>query len=38
MTYPHLCPELKANVKSIVVKEFGGLDHLPDDVSLLMNY
>ena len=38
MTYPHLRPELKARVKSIVVKEFGGLDHLPDDVSMLINY
>ena len=38
MTYPHLRPEMKARVKSIVVKEFGGLDHLPDDVSSLMNW
>ncbi len=35
MTYPHLRPELKAGIKSIVVKEFGGLDDLPDKVSEL---
>jgi hypothetical protein len=32
MTYPHLKPELKAKIKSIVVKEFGGIDHPPDDI------
>ena len=32
MTYPHIRPELKPRIKSIVVKEFGGIDHLPDDV------
>ncbi len=30
MTYPGLPPELKAAIHSIVVKEFGGIDHLPD--------
>jgi hypothetical protein len=38
MTYPHIKPELKAKIKSIVVKEFGGIDHLPDDISALMSY
>lgn len=38
MTYPHLKPELKAKIKSIVVKEFGGIDHLPDDITALMDY
>lgn len=37
MTYPHIEPELKAKIKSIVVKEFGGIDHLPDEVSALMH-
>lgn len=37
MTYPHIRPEIKAKIKSIVVKEFGGIDHLPDDVSVLVN-
>ncbi len=35
MVWPHLRPELKVKVKSIVVPEFGGLDHLPDDLSEL---
>lgn len=30
MTYPHIKPELKKKIKPIVVKEFGGIDHLPD--------
>jgi len=35
MTYPHLSPAAQAPIKSIVVKEFGGIDHLPDDISAL---
>jgi hypothetical protein len=35
MVYPHVNLETKARVKSIAVKEFGGLDHLPDDPALL---
>ena len=35
MTYPHIRPELQAKIKPIVVKEFGGVDHLPDDISAL---
>lgn len=31
MTYPHMRPESRAEVKSIVVREFGGIDHLPGD-------
>jgi hypothetical protein len=38
MTYPHLNPGLKPKIKSIVVKEFGGIDHLPNDISKLVNY
>jgi len=30
MTYPHISPELKKKIKSITVREFGGIDHLPD--------
>jgi len=33
--YPQIRPELKAGIKSIVVKEFGGIDHLPGDLSAL---
>jgi hypothetical protein len=35
MTYPHVRLELKNRIKSIVVKEFGGIDHLPDNISAL---
>ncbi len=35
MTYTNLKPELKKNVKSIAVPEFGGIDHLPDKVDEL---
>ena len=38
MTYPHLAPELRSRVKSIVVKEFGGIDHLPDKISGLKEF
>lgn len=38
MTYPHIKPELKAMIKSIVVKEFGGLEHLPFDIFELISY
>ncbi len=37
MTYPHVRPELKARIISIVVKEFGGIDYLPDDVRDLVD-
>lgn len=30
MTYPHLKPEVKEKVHSIVVKEFEGIDHLQE--------
>ena len=36
MTYPRIKEELKTRIKSVVVKEFGGIDHLPDDVSDLL--
>ncbi len=36
MTYPHLPPHLKALIKSVIVPEFGGLDHLPDDLAELL--
>jgi hypothetical protein len=38
MTYPHIRPELRIKIKSIVVKEFGGIDHLPDDLMALLSY
>ena len=30
MTYPHIKDELKAKIRSVVVKEFSGIDNLPD--------
>lgn len=36
MTYPHIKPKLKAKIKSIIVKEFGGIDNLPDKISDLL--
>jgi hypothetical protein len=35
MTYPGIRPELKLRIKSVVVKESGGIDHLPDNVAEL---
>lgn len=35
MTYPHIKPEIKVKIKSLPVKEFGGIDHLPDNINLL---
>jgi hypothetical protein len=32
MVYPNLKPELKGRVKSIVVREFEGIDYLPDTI------
>jgi len=38
MTYTHIKPELKEKIKLISVKEFGGIDHLPDELEELLNY
>ncbi len=35
MTITHVSPEIRKRSKSVVVREFGGIDHLPDDVSIL---
>ena len=35
MVYPNLKPELKTRIKSIVVKEFEGIDDIPDEISEL---
>lgn len=32
MTYPQIRPEYKERIRSVVVKEFGGIDHLPDNL------
>jgi hypothetical protein len=31
MTYPHIRIDLRRQIRSIVVPEFAGIDHLPDD-------
>ncbi len=36
MTYPNLSDEIKSKIKPIVVKEFGGIDHLPNDLNELI--
>ncbi len=38
MTYPRIRPDIKAKIKSIVIPEAGGIDHLPDDVAALADY
>ena len=38
MTYPNIRPEIKEKIKPIIVKEFGGIDHLPDSISDLVNF
>lgn len=38
MTYPGMRPELKSKIKSVVVKESGGIDHLPDSLTELMRH
>lgn len=35
MTYPYIREDLKSKIKSIVVKEFQGIDHLPDSLGEL---
>ncbi|MBI3385113.1 hypothetical protein HY030_02900 [Candidatus Gottesmanbacteria bacterium] len=36
MTHPHIRPDLKVKIKSIVVKEFGGIDDLANNTSDLV--
>ncbi len=35
MTYPHIKPEIKSKIRSIVVKEFANIDYLPNNVNEL---
>lgn len=35
MTYPHIRPDIKSRIISIVIPEFGGIDHLPEALSEL---
>jgi len=38
MTYTHMSRDAKAKVHSIIVKEFSGIDHLPDNLGQLKIY
>lgn len=38
MTYTHINPKIKTKIKSIVVKEFSGIDGLPETLSSLMQW
>jgi hypothetical protein len=38
MTYTFIKPALKRKIKLIAVKEFGGIDHLPDDLDELLKF
>ncbi len=38
MTYPNLDLKLKTKIHSIVIKEFGGIDQLPDDIEELKKF
>lgn len=38
MTYTNIRPELKPKIKQIIVKEFEGIDHLPNNLGELKNY
>ena len=38
MTITHVSSEKKKQIKSIPVPEFGGIDHLPDDIDKLLHY
>ncbi len=35
MVYPNLPGNMKQSIASVVVREFEGIDHLPDDPELL---
>lgn len=35
MTYPHINPDFQNNIKSVIVREFEGIDKLSEDVTLL---
>ena len=38
MTYPNLSPDLKTKIQSFIVKEFEGIDNLPNDLEMLKDY
>ena len=38
ITYPQISSTARARIKSIIVPEFGGIDHLPDDPQTLLTF
>lgn len=38
MTITHVKHKVKKKIKSIIVKEFSGIDHLPDKISALLDH
>ena len=38
ITHPQIRPDLRARITSIVVPEFGGIDHLPDSLDALRRF
>jgi hypothetical protein len=38
ITYPQIRPELRVRIKSIIVPEFCGIDHLPDSIQALLTF
>jgi len=38
ITYTQIRPELRGRIKSIIVPEFGGIDHLPDSLQELLTF
>jgi hypothetical protein len=38
ITYPQIRPDLRTRIKSIVIPEFGGIDHLPDNPQALLTF
>lgn len=38
ITYPQIRADLRYRIKSIIVPEFGGIDHLPDSLDALMTF
>lgn len=38
ITYPHIKQDIRKKIKSILVREFGGIDHLSDHVNDLANH
>lgn len=35
MVATHIAPEMREKIKSVIIKEFEGVDHLPDDINNL---